>query len=157
MPRHARLRCHRRSVRRCHDPLSTVPARLKTTRLRRTTLCTVWTTAHCDCAARHMPVRNFRRAFGAYIARRIIRDQATGCNSRVALAGAISAAEPVSQAGSDACCEGVHVGTRHPLLGWSLEQVEDLRAAKFRRWTCDNVHVHMLKVFEFREEHHVRL
>jgi hypothetical protein len=72
-------------------------------------------------------------------------------------AGAISTAELVTQASSDACREGVHVGIRHPLLGRSLEQVEDLRAAKFRRWTRHNVHVHMLEVFEFREEHDVCL
>jgi hypothetical protein len=72
-------------------------------------------------------------------------------------AGAISTAELVTQASSDASREGVHVGIRHPLLGRSLEQVEDPRAAKFRRWTRDNVHVHVLEVFKFREEHDVRL
>jgi hypothetical protein len=81
MPRHARLRCHRLSVRRCHHPLSTVPSRRLrvriTTRLTRATLCTVWTTAHYDCAVRHMPVRNFRRLLRARVACRTIRDRAT--------------------------------------------------------------------------------
>ena len=38
-------------------------------------LCTVWTTAHCDCAVRDMPVRNFQRALFAHVAHQTRRDQ----------------------------------------------------------------------------------
>src|ERR1700722_11286254 len=69
MLRHARLRCHRESVRRGTDPLSTVATYLLTrsvaTRLTRRGLLTMWTTAPFDCAVWHMPVRNFSRSSGA--------------------------------------------------------------------------------------------
>jgi hypothetical protein len=77
-PRYARLRCHRRSVRRGHDPLSTVMCRndctSSPTRLTRTGLCTMWTTARVVCPVRHMPVRNFeRRVFVRHARRRLGR------------------------------------------------------------------------------------